>query len=64
MCCGNGAIMYNASNVILVVTVQQAKKKPLVTKLLAECSYSWGWWCEADYDRFSPTGQISLSFHH
>jgi hypothetical protein len=60
--CLNEAIMYNANKI--VVTGQQAKKKPLVTSLLVERSYMWGWWCKADYDRFPLTGQVSPSFHH
>jgi hypothetical protein len=54
--CLNEAIMYNADKIVVIG--QQAKKKPLVTYLLVKRSYMWGWWCKADYDRFSLTGQV------
>lgn len=38
--------------------VLQAKKKPLVTLLLAECRYAWGWRCELNYDQVLFFGQI------
>ncbi len=55
--------MYNETRLkTIAVVVQQAKKKPLVTELLAERCYRRGWRCELNYDQYCQLGQV-FSYH-
>ncbi len=56
MVCEKAEILYNLLD--FRAFVLQAKKKPLVTLLLAECRYTWGWRCELNYDQILLFGQI------
>lgn len=59
--------MYNVGRLSvfgqLTTCRKQTKKKPLVTEILPDPGYAWGWRCKLDYDRFFTIGQISLSYH-
>lgn len=56
MVCEKSGILYNSLD--FRAFVLQAKKKPLVTLLLAECRYAWGWRCELNYDQVLFFGQV------
>jgi len=60
--CIYNKLMYNVGRQSaidqLATCRQQAKKKPLVTEILPDPGYAWGWRCELDYDRFFSFGQI------
>ena len=53
--------MYNLTTFIAIV--QQAIKKPLVTEILLDRSYTWGWRYEPYYDQFLVFGQVIKGFH-
>lgn len=54
--------MYNRAT--FAALVQQARKKPLVTVILPDPSYTRGWRCEAYYDQFLAFGQVILIRFH
>lgn len=54
--------MYNRAT--FAALVQQARKKPLVTVILPDPSYTRGWRCEAYYDQFLVFGQVILKRLH
>lgn len=54
-------VMYNW--VRFVAILQEAKKKPLVTKTLPDPSYPRGWRYSLDYDRCFAIGQTSPEYH-
>jgi hypothetical protein len=62
--CSYNKLMYNVSLIgFLVCTYaahigQQARKKPLVTVILVDPSYVWGWRYEYDYDQLFSIGQV------
>jgi hypothetical protein len=53
--------MYNLLNISVIL--QQAKKKPLVTEILPESSYTRGWRCRVDYGRSLISGQVYSKYH-
>lgn len=54
--CRTKGILYNRATIAAIV--QQAIKKPLVTSLLPERSYTWGRRCELNYDQLFSFGQV------
>lgn len=62
MSCRTRGILYNRATFAAIV--QQARKKPLVTSLLPERRYTWGWRCESYYDQFIVFGQVILTRFH
>lgn len=62
MSCRTRGIMYNRATFAAIL--QQARKKPLVTSLLPERSYTRGWRCESYYDQFLVFGQVILKRFH
>ncbi|MBK9055826.1 MAG: hypothetical protein IPL78_34460 [Chloroflexi bacterium] len=49
---------------IIVANLQQAKKKPQITELLTEHSYSRGWRYGDNYDQFLSIGQVAQITPH
>jgi hypothetical protein len=65
--CNYNMLMYNVSLIGFLVCIyvarfgQQARKKPLVTVILADPSYQRGWRYEYNYDQLSSFGQVILA---
>lgn len=57
-----GGCGYNPA--IIVANLQQAKKKPQITALLTENSYSRGWRYGDNYDQFLSIGQVAQITPH